>query len=294
MKKFLTLLSLVPATIFAQVPNEINVYSSVASGAKTNICRAIFEDYAEKYNSKINFVIKPGAEGLIATKEMFDDKKFSLLCGGPSEKIFNNYVYPGNELLHEKLYTVTLVSVGPIIFTTKPESPYKNLIHLLENKKDINVGYSSNAIQFIVNAGLDKIKINWIPFKVPGDAVPSILNGDLDFYISAGSLEELTRSGRLKSLGYVNGPNSTIGENLTDKFPVMSTMPIFISLGISSEVDKSIILELNKRLAPIINKNEKVNLIYKNTQQISFTKSVEESNRIINEFKKIVREKYKK
>lgn len=295
MKKFLTTaLLMLSSIVYADVPKEINVYSSAISGAKTNICRAIFDDYSKIYNTKVTFIIKPGAEGLIATKEMFQDKTFTLLCGGPSETIFNNFVYPGNEDLHSKLKTLTLVSVGPISFTTRVENTSNNLIDLLKVKNSINIGYHSNAMKFIVENSIKTVNINWIPFKAAGDSIPSLLNGDIDFYISSGSLEQLTRAGKLKSLGYVNGPDTTMGDDLTRYFPTMSMMPIFISIGVFDKTDIKIIEELNKRLNPIIFNNKTVNDIYNKTQQMPFAKSYVESNQIVDDFRKIVKENYKK
>jgi tripartite-type tricarboxylate transporter receptor subunit TctC len=255
-KSILVSLGLVCSIAYAELPKTINVYSSAIAGAKTDSCRIVMDMYEKQYNTPVIWMIKPGAEGHIALQSASQDSNFSVVCGGPSDLVFNNAKFPGNETTYSDLTAVATLFVGPLSFYTGDKNPYVYLHKFLEAKKMINVGHHSPVSKVIAEQvfknypGLD---VNWILYKAPLDSFSQLKDGSLDIYLSSGSFEEHVKAGQLKSLGFVNGDKTIMGSDLSKQFPVAASLPNSICLiAFKSKTNMADLIEFNRRLQPII------------------------------------------
>ena len=259
--KFLLSIILCLCTISAySLPDEFNVYVP-NSGVKNTTCRALFDLYAKKYNAYPVYITKEGAGGMLAMLAMLENKKFSISCSGPSETVFNVKLYPGREKEHKELSTITIITTGPTMFYTASNSKYNNIKELIKDRKPITVGHHTVANKMIAQLVFGDYPITWVPFSGPNASIPSLMDGSLDIYVDTGSLEAMVNYGKLKSLGYMNGPNNMNGQNITKDFPVAAAFPSFISVTTSVNNSSEDIEELNQRLVPLINTKEISNVL---------------------------------
>ena len=251
-KSFLMVMLLSVASAFsATVPKDFTVYSSQISGDRNVACRMLFKLYAEKYDANPVFNIKQGAGGMLAYDEMVKDKKFSVYCSGFSEVVLNDFLYPGNEVLHSKLKVVTPIIVSGIVFYAPPNSPYNSIQELLKAKKSINVATYGEGQKLVGHLALSG-DVNWIMFKNINDIVPSLLDGSLDLMVGGGSLDHMVKSGKLKSFGHVNGTGALTAKDLSKDFPKSAAVKIFTSVVVSSDEDSALVEELNVRFKTLI------------------------------------------
>jgi tripartite-type tricarboxylate transporter receptor subunit TctC len=260
-KSMLVVLGLVCSTAYAELPKMINVYSSAIGGTKTNSCRLVMDMYEMQYDTHVNWIIKPGAEGHIALLAASQDSNFSLVCGSPSDLVFNNAKFPGHESTYSDLTAVATLFQGPLSFYTGDKNPYADLSKFLEAKKMINVGHHSPVSKAIAEQVFKKfpgLDVNWVLYKSALDSFSQLKDGSLDIYLSSGSFEEHVKSGQLKSLGFINGDKTIMGPDLSKRFPVAASIPAFpISLiAFKSKSNIADLIEFNRRLQPIITNSE--------------------------------------
>jgi tripartite-type tricarboxylate transporter receptor subunit TctC len=231
MKYILSLIfSVICLNSYAELPTTIPLYYAQLTGGKINVCRALFDLYDKKYNTSTVFINKPGADGLLAMEEMLKSKDFSLLCSGPSESVFNNIQYPGHEVSHNALTMVSIISVSPFSFITGNNNKYSTLPELLKSRKPITVGYHAQGLKFIAQTAFGDYPVTWVPYKNSSEALASLMDGTLDLYTDGGALEIIAKSGKLKSLGHLNGLDNTSGVNLNKVYPLAAKFPVFIAV----------------------------------------------------------------
>jgi tripartite-type tricarboxylate transporter receptor subunit TctC len=283
---FTFLLSLLCFSAFA-VPDQFNVYSSQTSGTKDTNCRAVFDLYAQKYNATPVFVVKKGASGMIAMKEMQADPKFSVLCSGPSESVYNNKAYPGNEANHKLLTMVTVVSLGPTTFYTGPNSKFTAITDLMKTGRPVTIGHNAQGPKSVAQAIFKGYPITWVPFTNSIDSLPALIDGTLDVYADSGSLEELSNAGKIRTLGHLNGPASVGGKDLAKDYPEAAQLPAFVAITTSVNNDPRVIEELNKRLIPLI-KTEHVRQIIGKIGWEPAGYSVKQSNEMVEKINRLL------
>jgi tripartite-type tricarboxylate transporter receptor subunit TctC len=174
--------------------------------------------------------------------------------------VFNNSKFPGNEALHSDLTAVSTLFVGPLSFYTGDKNPYPDLLKFLEAKKAINVGYHSIVSRTIAEQifkSYPSLDVNWVLYKAAPESYSQLKDGTLDIYLSSGSFEEHVRNNQLKSLGFVNGDKTIMGLDLSKHFPNAAAIPTTISfLAFKSKTNNADLIELNRRLQPIITSPE--------------------------------------
>jgi len=291
-KLVLVSLALACSTAYAELPKTINVYSSAIAGAKTDSCRLVMDMYEKQYNTSVNWMIKPGAEGHIALLAASQDSNFSLVCGSPSDLVFNNSKFPGHESVYSDLTAMATLFQGPLSFYTGDKNPYSDLPKMLESKKTINVGHHSPVSKAIAEQvfktypGLD---VNWVLYKAALDSFSQLKDGSLDIYLSSGSFEEHVRSGQLKSLGFINGDKTIMGPDLSKRYPVAASIPAFpISLiAFKSKTNIADLVEFNRRLQPIIT-NAEVAEKARKMAQFPLPGTIQQSNLHYENFRKLL------
>ena len=272
---------------YATLPSTIMVYSSQLAGGKINVCRALFALYSVEYKADTIFIIKPGADGVIAMEEMLKSKDFALLCSGPSESIYNNAQYPGHEASHAELTAVLVVSDSPFSFITGVNNKYSTLPELLKSGKPIMVGYHTQGNKFIAQSVFGDYPVTWVSYKNAIDGIPSLMDGSLDVYTDGGALEVIAKSGKLKSLGHFNGLADTSGINLNKVYPSVAKFSVFTSITISSKYSSADIEELNKRFNRILRSPEMLEALKTNIN-VPHGGTIKETNDFIDNFRKSV------
>jgi tripartite-type tricarboxylate transporter receptor subunit TctC len=285
MKHFIFTLALLFSASSYALPAQFNVYSSQVSGTKDTNCRILFDLYSKKYNATPVFLIRKGASGMVAMKEMLRDNNFSVLCSGPSESVYNNAAYPGNEADHKLLSMVTIISLGPTTLYTRPGSKAPTIQDLLKLDRPITIGHNAQGPKSAAQAIFKGKSIIWVPFTNSVDSLPSLLDGGLDVYADSGSLEELSNAGKILSLGHLNGTKQVGGPDLAKDFPVAAQLPAFVAITTSSNNDPKDIQELNKRLVSIITGSEEVKNIIGKIGWEPVGYSVDKSNRVVEQIR---------
>ena len=270
------------------VPSQITVYSSANAGARIDTCKTVLDIYESRYNAKIRYEFRPGSDGVIAMEAMLQDPGFSLLCSGPSESIFNKNLYPDRAKSHDQLTMVTMLSVGASSFYTGPRTAETDLVSLLATKRPLKVGTHSSAQKFIGAQVFGDHRITWVNFSKPMDALPSLLDGSIDIYMSSGSYEALVKEGRVKTLGFINGSNQYVqGIDLTSQFPKAARLPLFLALTTNAKQDVKVITELNSRLQSIIT-DESVRERYAKMSQKPLPTTVDKANNTVSFFRDLL------
>lgn len=270
------------------VPDRITVYSPANAGARIDTCKSVLDVYEKQYNAKITYAFHPGADGVIAMEEMLRDKGFAVLCSGPSESIFNAVLYKDRAQSHAKLTMVTMLAVGASSFYTGPKTSQDDLPALLATKRPLKIGTHSSAQKFIGRAVFGDHAITWVNFGKPMDALPSILDGSIDIYMSSGSYEALVRDGKVKSLGFINGSAEYVqGRDLTSLFPAAARLPLFLALTTSLDQDARMVEEFNRRLQSIIGSDD-VRQKYAKMSQKPLQSTVTQANDTVDLFRRLL------
>lgn len=285
MRFFAAALLALSSTLAFALPDTLTFYSPNPAGTQTAACRTLAKLYDEKYGTTSTMVFKPGVAGVLAMKEMLADKKFSLLCSGISESVINTSVYPGYEEDHKQLTMVTIVATCPLVFVTGASNKATTMAEMFKSGKPITVGYHANILQFVGKTALAGVPIIWVPFKSSTDALPSLMDGTLDLYTDGGGLSGLIASGKLKSLGHINGPATTAGPDVTKQYPTAAKLQIIVAISTSVKNSPADIEEMNKRLAPLTKHPEFIAAMGKLNNTPTHT-SVAEANAAIENFRK--------
>ena len=290
MKKILLslVLALLSLTSNAELPKNMKVYTTGSPGP-TLICRTLFEEYDKIYNTSTIFVVKPGASGMLAMLQMINDKEFSVTClTGLSESIFNSKEYPGYESEHSKLTMVSTVMMAGVYFVTGNSNRYNNIQELVSanSSKEITIGYPSPAMRFIIDNMFPGKKILLVPFKSSNEAIPSLMDGSLDFYVDPGSLLQLIRAGKLKSIGNLNGiQDSFSGPDMSKVYSKAASIKVFAGVSTSIDNNAADISELNKRLNILLDTEIMKNTVAKINGTI-LKGSVKQSNELVENIKR--------
>jgi tripartite-type tricarboxylate transporter receptor subunit TctC len=91
-----------------------------------------------------------------------------------------------------------------------------------------------------------------VPFKAAQQAIPSLLDGTLDVYLSGGAFEELHRDGKLKPMGHLHGRPTSLGPALDQHFSEALKFPSFVALAISKKTSPDVAREFSRRIALIM------------------------------------------
>lgn len=249
------------------VPADFTVLTRFVTGAPTTLCRSVMAAYTREHKGTVNVVAKPGADGVLAVEEVMSADKFTVLCATATELVFNQFEYPQYAKIHNDLQITNILSNTIVSFSTGPNSRYQNLTELIGDKKSITVGLASTAHTFIAKKIFREGQIVLVPFKSPNQAVPSLLDGSLDVYISGGAFEELHREGKLKSLGHMHGTAAAVGPALDKIYPEIVKYNPIIGLAVPKSTSPEVMQEFSRRIAAVMRSPE----VQKTLQDINNT-----------------------
>jgi len=279
------LLSCFSMLSYAVLPAQFKVYQT-GVGTANSICRVLFDEYNKEYNANTLISVKSGASGMMAMLDMIKDKNFSVQCGTSlSESVFNITTYPGNEEAHNLLTMVSMIAEGTTVFTTRYDSPYNTLPELLKSNKPLMIGYHATTPKISAEIVVGSSPVTWVAYKTSADAISSLIDGSLDFYVDGGGLIPLIQSKKLKSLGHLNGLDSSPGIDLKKEYPDASRVKIIFAIVTSKNNASVDIEELNSRIRKLMLNDAVINSIVQSSY-LPTIKTVKESNDYIDNFKK--------
>jgi tripartite-type tricarboxylate transporter receptor subunit TctC len=252
-KLLLSLLATVCVSTSADtVPTDFSVIARLPTGVLPTLCRSVFAAYAREYKSNVNIVIKPGADGILAVEDVTSSDKFTVLCASSTELVFNFFEYPQHVKIHSDLQPTNILSTTIVSFTSSPTSKYQNLVELIADKKSITVGFAGSAHGFIAKKMFNEKQLVLVPFKAAQQAIPSLLDGTLDVYLSGGAFEELHRDGKLKPMGHLHGRPTSLGPALDQHFSEALKFPSFVALAVNKKTPPDVAREFSRRIALIM------------------------------------------
>lgn len=258
MKKFLiSLLVLLSLNVYAELPKKLLVYT--ANITSVPLCKTIFSEYDKIYNTQSQVIARPGATGLIAMKAMQSEPELSILCAtGPSDHVINKIVYPDNAQAFDDLKIVSVFATSGVVFATGSNSKFNTLPELLKENKSITVGYHSFGLKTVGSEILKNSIVTWVAYKTSVEAAASLADGSLHLYVDGSGLLPLIKSGKLKSLGYLNhldAQEKLLGTDLTSFYPNESKIKLILGMSVSLKNLSADIIELESRIKYIHSTN---------------------------------------
>lgn len=183
MKTLLYLFLLVATSVSA---NTITATVGYGAGGSTDLIVRDLLSEAEKA-SNIKFIVenKPGANGVIALKSYFEDKKPQAVLGVSGGQIlFEPLVNPDNNFLNQ-LKIIGPVLISPMVLTTSPNSKIQKVTDLFDKsipRQKINISTAGAANEALVNTikKHSQHDIEIIRYKSNADSYFALMSGTVD------------------------------------------------------------------------------------------------------------------
>lgn len=227
-------LAAVALSSHAELPNTLKVYTAYVGSLA--ICKNLFAEYDKAYGTTSQVLVKTGTTGMLAMKAMQAEPEFSVLCGsGVSDHVINKITYPGNDAAFDDLKSVAVLATSGVVFVTGNGNKFNTLPEMLQQGKEITVGYHSFGIKTVASEVLKNAKVLWVPHKASLESAASLSDGTLDLYVDGAGLLPLIEAGKLKSLGRINTPNKLPGIDLAPIYPSATKIKNMFGLSVSSK-----------------------------------------------------------
>jgi hypothetical protein len=211
MKKFLILM-LVSASAFAWEPTKpvVVMIPTTAGSGNEMAARSLFKNIPN-----VNIVIenKPGADGNIMVKELFEAKPDGYTVGIPScvsAFLFSDSHFP--QLVKQSPMNLSLIAnIGksPMAFVANSNSPVNTVPELINAVKtrNVNVGVGGSAhflawTYFMDKVGGDESKIVAVNYKGPNPTIADAAAGVVEFaVVPIAVANTLLPTGKIKLIG---------------------------------------------------------------------------------------------
>lgn len=243
--------------------NTVNhVWISSTGGNLELICKEIWNTYDNLHQTKTTFVIKPGADGLIAAKDFVASTLPNrFICTGSSVFVYNQFIYP------DQVRIDPLIRVGysPIVWYVPNTNTANSLRQLVDSlralKRPVNVGVVNSQQKTLIQYFADhyKIPVNIVAHKTGGQWYPSIVDGSLDLAIDTGLGVNIAESGRFRIAGYA-APETFPGlnryENFAVRAPQLTQISAWIGMGMPKDSDAATKREMSARLLNIMQQSD--------------------------------------
>jgi tripartite-type tricarboxylate transporter receptor subunit TctC len=212
MKKILLALLFFVNVAYATPVNH--VWITAPGGSLEVQCRALWNEYDLKHNTKTVFFIKSGADGIIATQDMLNftsTRKF--ICGGSNLVTSNAVIHPNDNSI-DRIEPLLQTAVNTMVWYVPNNNKSQTLPELVAYFKSlnrpVNVGVFFASQRGIVNF-LEKtydLKINLINYRSGPQMYPDLASGALDLAFDAGgAVDVATGTGKFRILGYLANSN---------------------------------------------------------------------------------------
>lgn len=195
-------------------------------GPADSMGRALQQTLGTELNRTVVVETKPGASGEIGTAYVAKklDKTFLVLASTSlaTNNIGKNVAYD----LEQDLIPVAYLGHIPLVLVINQQLPFQNLTDVIKSQKNLKYGSSGNNTSSHLNGEqfqqLTQHPTTHIPYKGMGQALPDLINGNLDMaFMSWTMIFQFVESQRLR-------PMAVIAEN---RLPQLPTIPTFGELG---------------------------------------------------------------
>jgi tripartite-type tricarboxylate transporter receptor subunit TctC len=265
--KFLTgFISLLLAGFVAAqaYPNRpVRVVIPYPPGGPTDIvARVLFQQVSEATGQQFILDNRAGAGGNIGAEVVAKSPAdgYTLLIGTTAHAINMSLFKNLNYDVLKDFAPVSLLTQGPLVLVTHPQSPansVKELIELAKTKPGgLNFASSGNGQSTHLSAELFNtmagIKMSHVPYKGSAPALTDLVSGQVDLMFDTTlSAMPFVRSGKLKALGLTSPVRSaaapdvpTISESGLAGYEVFAWNGVFVPTG----TPKVIIQQLNEHI----------------------------------------------
>jgi tripartite-type tricarboxylate transporter receptor subunit TctC len=265
--KFLTgFISLLLAGFVAAqaYPNRpVRVVIPYPPGGPTDIvARVLFQQVSEATGQQFILYNRAGAGGNIGAEVVAKSPAdgYTLLIGTTAHAINMSLFKNLNYDVLKDFAPVSLLTQGPLVLVTHPQSPansVKELIELAKTKPGgLNFASSGNGQSTHLSAELFNtmagIKMSHVPYKGSAPALTDLVSGQVDLMFDTTlSAMPFVRSGKLKALGLTSPVRSaaapdvpTISESGLAGYEVFAWNGVFVPTG----TPKVIIQQLNEHI----------------------------------------------
>lgn len=230
------------------------VWIAHAGGAQESQCRALWNEYDLRHDTKTVFQLKPGADGLLATNDMLSStapRRF--LCGGSSQVISNNLLVSNSSTINqtEALLQTSAAAVVWYVPNQNKSQNFKELVSYLKGlNRPVNVGVffaTQKALVFYLEK-IYGVNVNLIMYRTQAQMYPDLNSGALDLAFDTGGAIELAKeTGKFQIAGYLSG----INHKKLEKYPnfknadaeflmFMPWQAIIVPNNLDSELKKSV------------------------------------------------------
>ena len=245
-------------------PNRpVRVVIPYPPGGPTDIvARVLFQQVSEATGQQFILDNRAGAGGNIGAEVVAKSPAdgYTLLIGTTAHAINMSLFKNLNYDVLKDFAPVSLLTQGPLVLVTHPQSPansVKELIELAKTKPGgLNFASSGNGQSTHLSAELFNtmagIKMSHVPYKGSAPALTDLVSGQVDLMFDTTlSAMPFVRSGKLKALGLTSPVRSaaapdvpTISESGLAGYEVFAWNGVFVPTG----TPKVIIQQLNEHI----------------------------------------------
>jgi hypothetical protein len=240
----------------------LTVYQPWPVGALNDlICRQLFKTYAEQTGTNTVIINKPGADTMLAHRELLNNSGLGLLCGGNGPVFYTTFKdSPKDAPAFNTVKPVLGVMKGTSFVFVPPNGP--NSIEELIKKhkasgKSVLIGNLSRAGNLPMENILTKqgVNLEFVSSTNPGATLASLKDGTLDVYVDGGTLRpQLVNIA--KEIAHIGlGGYKGSSENLGKKYPQSTIALGGVTIYAKSTMPDSQVEELSAKLKTIMMQN---------------------------------------
>ena len=181
-----------------------------AGGTADLVTRKIGEKLHQRLNRAVIVENRPGASGSIGSNFVYRAQPdgYTLLSSPPTPIIVNQFIQKSIAYEPEKLRSIALLAVAPLVLTVRADFPARNMKEFVSyvNANAERISYASNGIGAHV-ATLLLMKAAGItgpvhvPYNGAAPALLAVLSGDAQFFIdNMSSTLPFVREGKMRIL----------------------------------------------------------------------------------------------
>jgi tripartite-type tricarboxylate transporter receptor subunit TctC len=226
MKKIIVVLTLLISSVALANDPIVLVIPYATGGPADSVGRVLQQSLSTELGRPVIVETKPGASGEIGTAYVARQPNKTFLVLASASLATNNINKNSAYDLKQDLIPVAYLGHIPLILVVNQQSTFKNLNALIKSQKNLKYGSSGintsshlNGEQFqqITNS-----KTIHVPYKGMGQALPDLLNGELDMaFMSWTMTSQLIEIQKLR-------PMAVVSDRRLTQLP---TIPTFSEIG---------------------------------------------------------------
>ena len=256
MKKIFFILFLWIEVVQASTINY--VWIAHIGGSQEPQCRALWNEYDLRHNTKTVLQIKPGADGLLAINDMLASTATRrFFCGASSQVISNNLLVSNSNAI-DQTEALLQTSAATIVWYVPNQNKSQNFKELvgyfkaLNRPVNIGVFFATQKALVLYLEKIYGIGVNVIMYRTQTQMYPDLTSGALDLAFDTGGAVELAKeTGKFQIAGYLSNANHKKLEkypnfkNVDAEFLMfMPWQAIIVPGNLDSELKKSVSQQL--------------------------------------------------